>query len=117
MSTTIPVDENKGRRGSAIVFDTELQTISTSKVNKIQGPPLPSPFLSTVPLMRFVLAPGRVMKTQSAPKWSSHVDICVQHDRTERVAATLNLDSLGWVTNMQRLCGRYSDIYVISSMA
>lgn len=53
---------------------------------------------------------------QAVPKWGSYVDIWVdQDDETKRVAATLNLDKLGWATNVQRAWGRFSHIYVMST--
>lgn len=55
---------------------------------------------------------------QTAPKWNSYVDIHVtQDDKTERLAATLNLDKLGWATNVMRLCGKFSHIYVLDETA
>lgn len=60
-----------------------------------------------------VIALGEVIKFQAAPKWNSYVDIYVGEDETQRLAATLNLDKLGWATNLKRLCGKFSHIYVV----
>lgn len=49
------------------------------------------------------------------PRWNRHVDIWIgSDDETKRVVATLNLDGLGWATNVQRAWGRFGDIYVMS---
>lgn len=57
----------------------------------------------------------RVIKIQIAPKWHSYVDIYVGDEETKRLATTLNLDKLGWTTNLKRLCGKFSHIYVVAS--
>jgi hypothetical protein len=58
----------------------------------------------------------RATTKQPAPKFSSQVDVFVdREDGTERLVATLNLDKLGWGTNIKRMCGKISDIYVMEN--
>ena len=65
-------------------------------------------------LSRYIVT--RASSRQSAPKFFSQVDVFVnQDDGTERLVTTLNLDKLGWSTNIKRLVGKISDIYVIET--
>lgn len=98
------------RKGSAIIFNSTTQTVSTKKHRQLEGKLTPTPS----PRQSFSNHPsGRVIKTQSVPKWDSYVDIYIGDEETKRLAATLNLDKLGWTTNMKRLCGKFSHIYVV----
>lgn len=101
-----------GRRGSAIIFDSATQTVSTKKHKHVDGDwnlcrDQNHSFLTRV-------LGSRVIKSQTVPKWRSHVNIYVgEAEETQRLAATLNLDKLGWTTSMKRLCGKFSHIYVV----
>jgi hypothetical protein len=58
----------------------------------------------------------RATTKQPAPKFSNQVDVFVdREDGTESLVATLNLDRLGWGTNIKRMCGKISDIYVMEN--
>lgn len=98
------------RKGSAIIFDSTTQTVSTKKHKQLEGK-LKRISTSNESFSTHVL--GRVIQTQSVPKWDSYVDIYIGDEATKRLAATLNLDKLGWTTNMKRLCGKFSHIYVV----
>lgn len=108
-SNLMPPD--KDRTGSVIIFDSTTQTVSTKKHKHLKGQ-LSLLRAPTELMLNRVLA-SRVIKSQTAPKWRSYVDIYVGEEETKRLAATLNLDKLGWTTNMKRLCGKFSYIYVV----
>ena len=59
---------------------------------------------------------ARATSKQHAPRFLSQVDVFAsQDDGTERLVTILNLDKLGWSTNIKRLVGQISDIYVIEN--
>ncbi|MCJ1349382.1 hypothetical protein MMC31_007622 [Peltigera leucophlebia] len=84
------------RKGRVIVFDPETQTMTTEKLKHLGEPVIEQP----------------------TPKWQNHVLIYSQARSTEpeperRLVAGLNLGKLGWTTNVKRLFGRRSHIYVM----
>ncbi|MCJ1342316.1 hypothetical protein MMC31_000498 [Peltigera leucophlebia] len=85
------------RNASVIVFDPVTQTLSTEKLKDLGGEPVIE---------------------QPTPKWQSHVLIYADTHSADpeperRLVAALNLDKLGWTTNVKRLFGRMSQIYVM----
>ena len=51
----------------------------------------------------------------TAPKWGSQLDIYLEREdtKTERLAARLNLNSLGWTTNLKRKCGSIRHVWIM----
>lgn len=83
--------------GSIIVYDPAKQTLSVWKRKRLD--------------MR------KAIETIQAPKWRSRLDVYLKHSdsETERLAATLSLDTLGWTTNVKRALGQISHVCVMES--
>ena len=59
----------------------------------------------------------RVIKTVPVPKWRNRVDIYLNRNdndnETERLAARLSLDTLGFATNVKRAFGKFTNVCVM----
>ena len=57
----------------------------------------------------------KAIETIQAPKWKNRLDIYLKRNdsETERLAATLSLDTLGWATNVKRALGQISQVCVM----
>ena len=111
MARTNSSRSTSSRRGSAIIYDSESQTITTRKLSQSEG--MRNSFcIEKYPLLNG--APeSRIIVERNAPKWNSHARIYVGENEEKRLALTLNLDTLGWTTNIKRLCGKFKNIYVV----
>lgn len=57
----------------------------------------------------------KVIKTVPVPKWRNRVDIYLNRNdsETERLAARLSLDTLGFATNVKRAFGKFTNVCVM----
>ncbi len=102
------------RKGSVIVFDPVAQTMSTEKLKHLGWSHFHLFIILRLTPERFS---GEPVIEQPTPRWQSHVliyaDALTEPEPERRLVAALNLDKLGWSTNVKRLFGRRSQIYVM----
>ena len=99
--------------GSIIVFDPVRQKLSIRKQGKLDGK-----HVAMNQIMDALLTVGLARKATSrisAPKWSNRLDIYLDREDTDTksLAATLNLDKLGWTTSLKRFCGSIREVWVM----